>query len=155
MTIRRATLADADALSRLHNASFEHGWSKGDFVTWLSRAEGFAALAWDEREPFAFGLALAAGDDAELLAIGIAPSERGRGWGKSIFHALNAEAGKRGLARWVLEVAHNNSTAIGLYKSLGFVEIGMRKAYYRQGKHRADALMLSWPIGHASGQESP
>jgi ribosomal-protein-alanine N-acetyltransferase len=155
MTIGHATPADADALSRLHGASFEEGWSKDDFVTWLSRAEGFAVLASDEREPFAFGLALAAGDDAELLTIATSPAQRRRGWGKSIFHALNTEAKKRGLARWVLEVAHNNSSAIGLYKSLGFVEIGVRKAYYRQGKERADALMLSRPTGHISGQGSP
>ena len=120
-----------------------------------ARAEGFAMLASDEREPFAFGLALAAGDDAELLTIATAPAMRRCGWGKSIFHALNTEAEKRGLARWVLEVAHNNSSAIGLYKSLGFVEIGVRKAYYRQGKERADALMLSRPAGHIGGQGSP
>ncbi len=109
-------------------------------------------LASREREAVAFGLALAAGDDAELLTIATAQAGRRQGWGRAIFDALNTEAAKRGLSRWVLEVARNNMPAIGLYKSLGFLEISLRKAYYRQGKDRVDALVLSRPTGHISGQ---
>ena len=152
--IRLATLADAAALSALHSASFEHGWSQDDFKTWLSRREGFAMLASREREAIAFGLALEAGDDAELLTIASAPSERRGGLGSRIFHALDDEANKRSLKRWVLEVAHNNLAALALYKSAGFVEIGVRKAYYRTAEGQADALMLARPVGD-SGRHNP
>ncbi len=151
--VRLAVKADAAALSALHAASFDEGWSKRDFDVWLARNEAFAILALAEREPIGFGLALAAGDDAELLAIAVHPGRRRAGLGREIFRALDAEAEARLLKRWLLEVARNNLPALGLYRSEGFVEIGVRTAYYRQKEGRADALVLSRRVGTASGQE--
>ncbi len=151
MTVRLASAEDARELSALHCASFADGWSEADFQTWLARPEGFACVATREREAVAFGLALAAGDDAELLTIATTASERRAGLGREILLALNAEAARRGLSRWVLEVARNNVAALGLYKSAGFVEIGVRKAYYTQEEGRVDALVLSGPVGLVGG----
>lgn len=152
MSLRSANPADAASLSRLHTASFDDGWTTEDFVTWLSRAEAFAVIA-GEGDGAAFGLALMAGADAELLTIATDPLQRQRGLGRRIFHALDAEALNRGLERWVLEVARNNLPAIGLYKSGGFVEIGLRKAYYRTKDGRVDALVMSRKVGPVSGQD--
>ena len=153
MTVRLASIEDARELSVLHRASFVDGWGEADFRTWLARPEGFACLVTREREAVAFGLALAAGDDAELLAIATAAAQRRAGSGREAFHALDAEARGRGLSRWVLEVARNNVAALGLYKSAGFVEIGVRKAYYPQGEGRVDALVLSRPVGLVGGHQ--
>lgn len=152
MSLRPANPADAATLSRLHTASFDDGWTTDDFVTWLSRAEAFAVIA-GEGDGAAFGLALMAGADAELLTIATDPLQRRSGWGRRIFRALDAEAQNRGLERWVLEVARNNLPAIGLYKSAGFMEIGLRKAYYRTRDGREDALVMSRKVGPVSGQD--
>jgi len=158
MTVRLASVDDAAQLSALHCASFHGGWSDADFRTWLSRPEAIAMLVTRadtgrEWEAVAFGLALAAGDDAELLTIATASGSRRQGAGREIFAALDAEAQKRRLSRWVLEVARSNLAAIGLYKSLGFVEIAVRKAYYPQGEGREDALVLSRPVGLVGGHK--
>lgn len=152
MSLRPANPADAASLSRLHTASFDDGWTTDDFVMWLSRAEAFAAIA-GEGDGAAFGLALMSGADAELLTIATDPMQRHRGLGRRIFHALDTEALNRGLERWVLEVACNNLPALGLYKSVGFVEIGLRKAYYRTRDGRVDALVMSRKVGPVSGQD--
>jgi [ribosomal protein S18]-alanine N-acetyltransferase len=152
VSLRPATLADAAELSRLHSASFAAGWSAADFRTWLARAEGFAVIACREREAVAFGLGLAAGDDAELLTIATDRGQRRTGLGGQIFLALDRQAASRGLKRWVLEVARNNLPAIGLYKFSGFVEIGVRKAYYTGQEGRVDALVLSRTVGPEGGQ---
>lgn len=152
MSLRPAVLSDAADLSRLHTASFDDGWTHDDFATWLSRAEAIAVVG-GERDAVAFGLALAAGADAELLTIATNPDGRRAGWGRQIFHALDAEALNRGLERWVLEVARNNLPAIGLYKSAGFMEIGVRKAYYRTRDGRVDALVMSRKVGPVSGHK--
>ena len=115
-------------MSVLHSASFDDGWSEQDFVTWLSRRHGFAIIAKREREAVAFGLALEAGDDAELLTIAVAQSVRRQGLGRQVFADLDEQANKRSLKRWVLEVRHNNLAAVALYKSMGFMEISVRKA---------------------------
>lgn len=152
MSLRPAVLSDAADLSRLHSASFDDGWTHDDFATWLARAEAMAVIG-GEREAVAFGLALAAGADAELLTIATDPAGRCAGWGRQIFHALDAQALNRGLDRWVLEVARNNLPAIGLYKSVGFVEIGVRKAYYRTRDGRVDAFVMSRKVGPVSGHK--
>lgn len=154
MTIRPATVADAAELSRLHTASFEDGWTRDDFATWLARPEAMAVLAFREREAVAFGLALTAGADADLLTIATDPAARQQGLGRQVFHALDADALNRGLERWVLEAARNNLPAIGLYKSEGFVEIGVRKAYYNTSHGRVDALVMSRRVGPGGGQDA-
>jgi [ribosomal protein S18]-alanine N-acetyltransferase len=152
MTARPATQADAAYLSRLHTLSFDDGWTQADFTTWLSRSEAMAIVVADEREPVAFGLALQAGDDAELLTIATDPARRGQGMGRRVFRALDELAGQRTLNRWILEVARNNLPALGLYRSEGFVEIGMRKLYYQTREGRVDALVMSRPVGPQGGQ---
>lgn len=150
MIVRRATLEDAAELSRLHVASFADGWARDDFATWLGRGEAMAVLVESNREAVAFGLALAAGADAELLTIATDPAARRGGLGRRIFQALDAEALNRGLERWVLEVARNNLPALGLYQSQGFVEIGLRKAYYKTREGRVDAFVMSRRVGQPS-----
>ncbi len=154
MTLRLATVADAAELSRLHAASFDDGWTRDDFSIWLARPEAMAVLALREREAVAFGLALAAGDDAELLTIATHPAARMLGLGRQIFRALDVFALDRGLERWVLEAARNNHAAVGLYKSEGFVEIGLRKGYYKTGQGRVDALVMSRRVGPGGGQDA-
>lgn len=151
MSLRPAVISDAADLSRLHAAAFDDGWSKDDFATWLARAEAMTIVGGD-RDAVAFGLALAAGADAELLTIATGQDQRRAGWGRRIFEALDTEAVNRGLERWVLEVACNNLPAIGLYRSSGFVEIGVRKAYYRTRDGRVDALVMSRKVGPAGRQ---
>lgn len=158
MNVRPATRADAGDLSRLHTASFDDGWTEADFVTWLGRAEAMAVVC-EEREafafrPFAFGLALVAGDDAELLTIATDPIRRTQGAGRKVFRALDELATARGLKRWILEVARNNLPACGLYTSEGFVEIGVRKAYYKTRDGREDALVMERPVGSAASEHA-
>lgn len=152
MSVRRAVSGDAEGMSAIHGKSFDDGWTTADFETWLSRPEAMAMVAGDPGA-IAFGLALEAGADAELLTIATDPASRQTGLGRQIFQALDAEAMNRGLERWVLEVARNNLPAIGLYKSSGFVEIGVRKAYYRTRDGRVDALVMSRKVGSVSGQD--
>ena len=152
MSIRRAVHGDAAALSAIHGRSFDDGWTTADFETWLARPEAIAMVAGNEGTE-AFGLALEAGADAELLTIATDPASRQTGLGRRIFQALDNEARIRGLERWVLEVARNNLPAIGLYKSSGFVEIGVRRAYYRTRDGRVDALVMSRKVGSVSGQD--
>lgn len=153
MTVRSAARADAASLARIHMASFETGWTEQDFATWLARTEAIAVIAEDGREPVAFGLAIQAGGDAELLSIATLPDLRRAGRGRQIFRALDAEAQARGLDRWILEVARNNVAARALYQSQGFMEIGVRKAYYDTHSGRVDAIMMARAVGPAGGQD--
>ena len=64
----------------------------------------------------------------EVHTIGVDSAYQGRGIGRRLLvELLNFAAG--GVVH--LEVRTDNTSAIGLYRSLGFVNVGLRRRYYR------------------------
>lgn len=149
MIARRAELRDASGMARLHGRAFEKSWSKSDFETWMRRDHAFGVVVERGSRLVAIGFAMAAGDDAELLTIASSPAARRRGGASAALFQLDVEAQKRGLNRWVLEVACNNAPARALYDRLKFVEIGVRKGYYSAGPDHFDGFVLARPVGMA------
>jgi ribosomal-protein-alanine N-acetyltransferase len=73
----------------------------------------------------------------EIHTIGVDPAFQGQGIGRRLLDELLDFA--RGGAVF-LEVRTDNAPAIALYRSAGFVEIGLRKRYYRASG--ADAFTM-------------
>lgn len=73
----------------------------------------------------------------EIHTIGVDPGYQGRGIGRRLMADLLDFAGPEGVV--FLEVRTDNTPAIALYESFGFIQIGMRKRYYRNG---ADAYTM-------------
>ena len=81
-------------------------------------------------------------DDAELIRIAVSPEHRRRGIGRRLLSELIEETGRRGIHDIFLEVRSGNAAAIGLYRSAGFENAGIRKDYYHEPKE--DALILRY-----------
>ena len=64
----------------------------------------------------------------EVHTIGVDPAYQGRGTGRRLLNEL-LEFADGGVV--YLEVRTDNAAAIGLYHSVGFTQIGLRKRYYR------------------------
>ena len=64
----------------------------------------------------------------EVHTIGVDPAYQGRGIGRRLLDELLNFAGD---AVVHLEVRTDNAAAIGLYRSAGFTEVGLRRRYYR------------------------
>lgn len=62
--------------------------------------------------------------------IAVFPALRGRGIGRALTTALLTAAAAEHSAFVTLEVRSSNEAAIGLYRSLGFTEVGERKNFY-------------------------
>ena len=77
-----------------------------------------------------FVLARAAGGEAEILTLAVAPAARGQGLGRALLQAAAAHAATLGAQSMFLEVGADNPAALALYAGLGFVRAGQRKAYY-------------------------
>ena len=73
--------------------------------------------------PVGFGI-LRLENDKVLLTGGLSEEYRGRGYGKAIFSFLIDESNRLFGKQIELEVLKTNTVAHGLYKKLGFVEIG-------------------------------
>jgi [ribosomal protein S18]-alanine N-acetyltransferase len=73
----------------------------------------------------------------EIHTIGVDPDYQGQGIGRRLLDELLAIAFGGSV---FLEVRTDNAAAIGLYESVGFVTVGLRKRYYRVS--RADAYTM-------------
>ena len=79
-------------------------------------------------------------DEEELLLFAIAPEYRRKGLGHLLLKRFIAEARANRMARVFLEMRRDNPAGF-LYAAHGFMEVGIRTAYYRTpGGNRIDAL---------------
>jgi len=83
------------------------------------RVVGYAGIArLGRRQPYEY----------EIHTIGVDPAYQGRGIGREMLRRL-LELAADGTV--YLEVRTDNQPAIALYESFGFVNVGLRKRYYR------------------------
>lgn len=71
-------------------------------------------------------------DEAELIAIGVAPDARRQGHGAALMAAFLAAVS--GWAQVHLEVREGNAQARALYEAFGFRVVGLRARYYGDGE---------------------
>jgi [ribosomal protein S18]-alanine N-acetyltransferase len=132
---------DARALSALHAASFNRGWSDGEFETLLSERNVIADRAVAGRKLVGFILSRLAADEAEILSVAVAPSWRGRGLARMLLERNLRRLLGAGARAVFLEVDEGNAPARALYRRAAFREVGRRPAYYPQGRGNT-ALIL-------------
>lgn len=80
--------------------------------------------------------------EGDIQTIAVSPMVRGRGVGRVLMADLIGEAASRGASRLFLEVRADNPIAIGLYRALGFHEIGTRPGYYQPDNVDAVTMRL-------------
>lgn len=148
--IARGQTGDARTLARLHAAGFFRGWPASDFEAYLADPLTTPAyVAIDARRRVAgFIMLRLSGDESELLTIAVDPALRGKGLGRALLAAAFADLQMSPVKTMFLEVDETNQAAIGLYRSFGFGQIGVRKGYYpRPDGSAATALVMQAPIG--------
>ena len=140
-TILLAAPCDTDVLAHLHATSFADAWSAEWLARLLAQSGTFAVLA--DGDCGGFVLARAAGGEAEILTLAVAPAARRRGIGSALISVACRQAREMGADAMFLEVSRTNEPAITLYTRLGFREVGRRKGYYQEpGGSNEDALVF-------------
>ncbi|HHG8771276.1 TPA: GNAT family N-acetyltransferase [Raoultella planticola] len=88
-------------------------------------SEGLSLLdscVWlDGETPVAMAVVARRGDEARLAAFAVRPAHRGKGIGRRLMLPLMVGLQAQGVRRMWLEVIRENSAAVALYQSLGFV----------------------------------
>lgn len=140
-------MKDARTASRIHGEAFARPWGDGEFENLISQPSVFGFIACPEgraRDAAAgFVLCREAAGEAEILSIGISPRHRRAGLGWRLMRSAIQEAERRGAEEMFLEVDETNAAAVGLYRKLGFVKVGERRAYYaHDGAERTTALVM-------------
>lgn len=147
----------AAVIAEILAAVMEPAWSPNSVAQFLAAPGSFALLAVAEagREtgPAGFLLARTGADECDLAAMGVDPAWRRRGVGRALLEKAVEIAAGRGARSMFLEVAEGNRAAVGLYRSLGFADVGRRPGYYRRGRMEdggADAQVMRRNIGPAT-----
>nr|WP_196242188.1 GNAT family N-acetyltransferase [Azospirillum oleiclasticum] len=136
----------AAVLAELQAACFpDEPWSAVSIAGMVEPPAAFAVIAMEGGEPAGFVMVRTAGEDGEILAIGVLDHARGRGTGRRLVDAAVAGAMRRGATAVFLEVAEDNAAARALYSRAGFVPVGRRPGYYRRRDGRVAALVLRFP----------
>ncbi len=152
MTIRLlAPGSDLAPLVAIHAASFADRWNSRALADLLAMPGAFAFAA-----EHGFVLVRAAGGEAEILTLAVAPDARRQGIARALVIAAAMHAHTLGAHVIFLEVGVGNDAGRRLYGSLGFAESGRRKNYYAAaGAKPEDALVLRSNLPLAPLGKSP
>lgn len=140
--IRKMIHADLEEVIEIDQVSFSLPWPKRSFQYELD--ENFTSRCWVAEVDGRIAAMMVGWmiiDELHVATIATHPDYRGQGIGKKVLvHALLA-ARKEGLIRAFLEVRQTNEVALNMYRSLGFIEDGRRKEYYKDNNE--DAILMS------------
>ena len=85
-----------------------------------------------------------AADQAELLTLATAPTDRRKGLAGCLMDKVEADLITRVMTVWLLDVAADNAPAIKFYQRAGFSADGRRPGYYKRLEgNRVDAILMS------------
>jgi ribosomal-protein-alanine N-acetyltransferase len=142
-TVRALAPADLAAVVRIERAAFPDPWSANAFRETLAReAARGVVLEDDGGHCIGYGICVLAADEGEILNLAVDPKHRRQGSGRALALAMLDLLKTGGAGRVYLEVRRSNEAAIGLYRALGFVPLGERRAYYSQPREDALTMVL-------------
>lgn len=137
------TLADVDAVLAIEQVVQPYPWTRGNFCDALS-SDYLCYVDEEAGELRGYAVLMPGVGEAELLNIGVAAAYQRKGLGRAMLAAMLAVAAELNLARVFLEVRASNLAAIALYRSTGFLQVGVRRGYYRNTNGCEDALVMGW-----------
>ena len=139
---RVATAFDLPVFVSLDKELFPYSpWSASQYKEEFSSPTRHFVVAVDEAQSIIgyAGVFAPGGAEADVLTVGVVPSHRGKGIARQLMVLITDWAHKQGSTAMMLEVKVDNLEAIGLYESLGYSKLNIRKDYFGAG---LDALVM-------------
>nr|WP_122012774.1 GNAT family N-acetyltransferase [Maliibacterium massiliense] len=154
ITLRRARVCDAPAISRIHAAAWKHnyrGLIPQGYLDALDQARWVPLLTpWIAHGPMHVLLLRADGraagcivygpsreaalqDDGEIVSLYVHPALQKRGYGKALLRAALAHLRALGYAHAFLWVLEGNAPARAFYARSGFADTGRSMDYTLEG----------------------
>ncbi len=131
MELRRATAADAPEIAAMESEYFSDAWSESDILSYICSELSMCFSALDESGLVGYILGRKIVPEGEIYRVAVKAERRQRGVGARLLsYAMKTEMGE-GVETVFLEVREQNTAARRLYSAEGFVEMGVRKNYYK------------------------
>ena len=131
VTYRRMTLDDVPQVHEIELKTFHTPWSYQSFVDEMTTNKCARYIVAEENgKVLGYAGAWLIFEEGHITNIAVTEEARGRGIGKGVTRELMQYAANMGVQYMTLEVRRSNTVAQNMYKSLGFIELGVRKRYY-------------------------
>ena len=133
---REANAFDLPIFVSLDKELFPYSpWTAGQYKEEFSRPTRYFVVALDEQHSIiGYAGVFAPGvTEADILTVGVVPEHRGKGIAKALMALITDWAKLQGSTAMMLEVKVDNLDAIGLYESLGYIRLNVRKDYFGVG----------------------
>jgi ribosomal-protein-alanine N-acetyltransferase len=136
ITYRLANAFDLPVFVSLDKELFPYSpWSASQYKEeFLSPTRHFVVALDAEQSIVGYAGVFAPGAaEADILTVGVVPLHRGKGIAKALIALITDWAHAQGSTAMMLEVKSDNLEAIGLYESLGYLKLNVRKDYFGSG----------------------
>jgi ribosomal-protein-alanine acetyltransferase len=126
-------------------------WSEDQYRNMLREGipDRMVLVLEEEGTTLGFAVGRLIDSDCELENIAIVAERQRMGLGRALMEELTKRARNAAATSLVLEVRASNVAARALYEKLGFIQGGIRKAYYRDPEENAILYRLklsqAWP----------
>jgi ribosomal-protein-alanine N-acetyltransferase len=133
---REANAFDLPVFVSLDKELFPYSpWSSAQYKEEFSSPTRHFVVALDDQQSIVgyVGVFAPGAAEADVLTVGVVPEHRGQGIAKALMALITDWAKTQGSTAMMLEVKTDNSDAIGLYQSLGYAKLNVRKDYFGPG----------------------
>ena len=133
---------DAPALAALEKESFSHPWSENAFLTLLKEENSRCVILREGTELLGYLTLTMVLDRAQINTVAVSSARRRQGLGRRLLEEGIRLCRAAKMSAMELEVRAGNLAALTLYRTLGFMEVGRRKGYYRDPPEAAVLMAL-------------
>ncbi|NOZ26163.1 MAG: ribosomal protein S18-alanine N-acetyltransferase [Nitrospirae bacterium] len=141
--IRDMTVSDLAEVTAIENESFSTPWSEASFLSELDNPGSVCLVALANGSLIGYVCASCIFDEGHILNLAVRPDCRRRGVGRMLVLTVLRRLREIGCKKVFLEVRTSNTAAIGLYESIGFRMLGLRRGYYHFPKEDAVVMVLN------------
>jgi ribosomal-protein-alanine N-acetyltransferase len=149
--ISNASCDDAVAIAQIEKECFSMPWSEKSLLEFIENPSTIMLTAKSGNRLIGYVGAYLVIDQADIANVAVTSDFRRRGVAKALMAELDNQITALGLDGITLEVRASNTSAVSLYGSLGYSEIGRRRGYYRAP--REDAIIMKKQYEH-NGEQS-
>jgi len=144
---RTMSSGDLKQVISIEEKAYPHPWTLGIFRDCLRIGYNAWVMTF-ENAVIGYGIIMLSPGEAHILNLCVSPDYQKKGLGRHLLCYLIKTTERTDVDMVLLEVRRSNAHAQELYKSEGFHELGVRKAYYPADDGREDAIILAKYISH-------
>lgn len=133
-------------IALLERECFADPWSQQSIASELHNPLSLWLVAQEGQTLLGYVGSQTCQDETDMMNIAVSPASRRQGVARALIEALVSALRERGSKQLTLEVRASNGPARQLYESLGFLQVGLRKNYYRNPQEDALILRKEWTL---------